>query len=93
MSSSLNSTAIVSNPVSLPCSTLPDPGLTFSWYFGSVLLSPETSGGNLVISDTGTLTISSVARSNEGVYTCMAVNNLGAANGTVYLEVYGRSVI
>ncbi len=63
----------------------------FTWLFNSVPLLPDASEGALVIQpEDGGLRIANVLSSNEGVYTCMASNSLGAVNGTVYLNVLGK---
>lgn len=80
------------SPITLPCATFPDPTLSFSWSFNGSPLVPAASEGALVLGEDGGLTISSVASSDEGVFTCSASNNLGTANGTVYLDVLSKQI-
>ena len=87
----LNVTAVLSTSATLPCRTILDSTLTFSWLFDNKLLSPAMTGeGPLVLTANGSLILASVARASEGIYTCVATNSLGVANGTVYLVVYGK---
>lgn len=89
----VNVTAIPMQPTTLPCSTFPDPTLSYVWSFNGTPLSPAAPGGagSLVLDiEAGGLTITSVRNSNEGTYTCTASNNLGSANGTVFLNVLGK---
>ena len=79
-------------PAVLPCSTFPDPTLSFTWLFNGSPLSLPTSGGALEILEDGGLRIANVLASHEGVYTCTASNNVGVANGTVYLNVLGKTI-
>ena len=88
----MNITAVPSSPVTLPCSTFPDPTLSFSWQLNGTPLFPAASGGALAIGEDGGLTIANVLSSSEGAYVCSASNNLGTANGTVYLNVLGKQV-
>lgn len=88
----VNVTVVPSLPITLPCSTSPDPTLSFSWSFNGVTLLPDSSGGALVLTDDGGLVLSNVQSTDEGVYTCTATNNLGSANGTVYLDVLSKWV-
>ena len=85
--SSINVTTVEGQEVTLPCSTLPDPTLSFTWFFNDVQIS--LPGDDAVLLANGSLHISSVENSEEGVYTCQARNNLGTAEGTVFLSVFG----
>lgn len=88
--SSINVTTIEGQEVTLPCSTLPDPTLTFTWFFNDVQISlPGDDEDAPVLLANGSLHITSVENSEEGVYTCRARNNLGTAEGTVFLSVFG----
>ena len=83
-------TAIEGQEVILPCDTLPDPTLTFTWYLDDVqILLPSNEEDGPVLLSNGSLYFSSVADSHEGSYTCEARNNLGTADGTVNLTVLG----
>lgn len=91
--STVNVTALPMRPITLPCSTFPDPTLSYAWAFNGVSLSPGApdSGSPLVLDqEGGALTISNVGSAQEGTYTCTASNNLGSANGTVYLNVLSK---
>ena len=82
----VNITAVPSLPLILPCLTFPDPTLSFTWLFNGVPLPPASQ----LVQEDGGLRIPNVLGNNEGVYTCIASNNLGSANGTVYLNVLGE---
>ena len=86
----LNRTALPSQPFTIPCDTLPDPTLSFTWYFNGAALMLGGSSG-LTLEDNGGLTFASVQNSNEGTYTCSATNSLATTNGTVHLNVLSKS--
>ncbi len=75
--------------VVLPCQVFPDPTISFSWSFSgeAVVL---TSSGNYRLLENGSLWIIDVSSDDAGAYTCVAMNNMGRAEGTVSLEVQGN---
>ena len=88
--SSISLTTIEGQEVILPCATIPDPTLSFTWSFNDDLISlPTDEEDGPVLLTNGSLYFSSVADSREGEYTCEASNNLGTAEGTVLLTVLG----
>ncbi len=89
LNSSVSLTAILSLPVLLPCYTLPDPSLTFMWLFEGQLLDISSPSSGLEVLTDGTLYISSVTVGHEGMFTCIASNSLGIAQGFVTLDVLG----
>lgn len=88
----VNVTGTPGQSITLPCFTFPDPTLVFSWSFQGSPLAPASSGGALVLDQGagGGLTIVALTNANEGTYVCSASNNLGTANGTVYLNVLSK---
>ena len=89
--SSVSLTTVEGHNVTLPCATFPDPSLSFTWFFDDVQISlPSDEEGAPVLLTNGSLHLSSVRDSREGAYTCEAKNNLGTAEGTVHLTVFGE---
>ena len=91
MESSVSLTTIEGHEVTLPCHTLPDPTLTFTWSFNDIpipLPSDDEAGPTLL--SNGSLLYHSVEDDMEGIYTCHASNSLGSAEGTVQLTVFGE---
>ena len=92
MDSSLSLTAIQGQEVTLPCDTLPDPTLTFTWSFNDIPISlPSDDENGPTLLSNGSLYYSSVVDDIEGEYTCEASNSLGSAEGTVQLIVLGNA--
>ena len=88
---SISVTTVEGQEVTLPCATLPDPTLSFTWFFNDVQISlPSNEEGAPVLLANGSLHFSSVEDSREGAYTCEASNSLGSAEGTVLLTVFGK---
>ena len=67
---------------------VPRPTITF--YKNNQLLSVSTIGGHFILNPSGELTITNVQKSDEGVYRCEAVNNLGKATSTTNLTVVSK---
>ena len=89
--SSVSLTTVEGHDVTLPCATFPDPSLSFTWFFDDIQISlPSDEEGGPVLLTNGSLHLSSVRDSLEGEYTCEARNNLGTAEGTVHLTVFGE---
>ena len=94
MSSAGDGEVVVSNSISLFCSSTGVPTPSFSWYGpGDMELSNSTShiitgsveGGGFVSS----LTITAAAREDVGLYNCTAVNSVGTDSATFNLLVLG----
>ena len=84
-------TTIEGHEVILPCHTLPDPTLTFTWSFNDIPISlPSNDESGPTLLSNGSLLYSSVEDEMEGSYTCQATNNLGSAEGTIQLTVFGE---
>ena len=80
------------------CDALAEPNHNVSWTF------VDSSGAIIDINDTikysivsnrndsrfGELTVMNVTYEDRGVYTCTAVNNIGAVNAFANLTVHGR---
>ena len=74
-----NQTATEGKSVSLDCSAAGYPKPEYQWMFE-----------NKTVSSLSILTISNVSGRNEGVYLCLARNNLGEVMLLVHLDVLGR---
>lgn len=90
--SSIAMTIIEGQEVTLPCDTLPDPTLIYTWFFNDIfiLLPSDDENGPTLLSN-GSLYYPSVVDDMEGNYTCEARNNLGSAEGTIQLTVLGKN--
>ena len=91
MEPNVSLTTVEGHTATLPCHTLPDPTLTFTWFFNGnqiVLPSNEENGPSLL--SNGSLFYPVVSQSLEGGYMCVARNGLGTAQGTVQLTVFGE---
>ena len=82
-------TAIVGLPSTLPCHTLPDSTLMFTWVFEDQSLDISSPSSGLELLENGSLVIADVTVDDEGVFTCIATNSLGTAQGFVTMEVLG----
>ena len=79
--------------VTLPCHTLPDHTLTFTWSFNGISISlPSDDEEGPTLLSNGSLVYASVVEEMEGNYTCGASNSLGTADGTVQLTVLGKRI-
>lgn len=89
---SISTTVIEGQDVTLPCAVLPDPTLSFSWSFNDIPISlPSNEEEGPVLYSNGSLYLPAVdASDHDGTYTCLASNNLGTAEGTVSLTVFGK---
>ena len=87
MNTDIALTTTVGSQILLPCDIIIDPTITFTWQFNDVTINPSSSAGVFSILSNGSLLISSVANSHEGVFTCVATNSLGVAEGNVTLTV------
>ena len=88
MDPTVSLTATEGFPLILPCHTLPDPTLTFAWFFNGIpILLPSNDENGPTLLSNGSLFYSSAMEALEGSYVCLASNNLGSAQGTVDLIV------
>ncbi|XP_038057427.1 leucine-rich repeat-containing protein 24-like [Patiria miniata] len=74
--------------VFLPCGIDADPALHTYWITNShEIISPEQSQTSFAMADNGSLSITNVSRSKEGLYTCVVSNDAGEARYSVILQV------
>lgn len=91
MDPTISLTTIEGQQIILPCDTLPDPTLTFTWSFNGIPISlPSNDESGPTLLSNGSLSYSSAAKALEGSYTCVVSNSLGSAQGTVQLTVFGE---
>lgn len=84
-------TAVTQSQVTLPCDFLPDPTITFFWRLsGQTIDVLDTESYSIL--DNGSLVILNVVVSDEGTYTCVAMNPLGTAQGNVVLDVQSKLI-
>ena len=73
--------------VNFECVVIAVPQANIHWLHNSV---PLRVGTHVQVSETGTLTISSVDRLDEGVYECVAENELGSVRAFARLNIRGQ---
>ncbi len=88
---SISITMVAPSPAVLLCDVFPDPSITFSWSLSGQLLQ-FTDSGRYQLSQNGSLIIADTGSEDSGVYTCVAVNDMGRAEGTVSLTVQGEKL-
>lgn len=78
--------AVEGSSVNLPCDVTGDPKPAIIWYKSGIeLISDEI----LEIENDGSLTIKKVKESDEGEFTCKAVNIIGTSDQVIKLSVKG----
>ena len=88
-----NATNIEGHNVTFECNLEGQPLSTVTWWKGSTQIDTtgsryQVSSPPSVVNSTATLTIMSVARSDEGFYRCQAQNQLGSeSSNAAYLTV------
>lgn len=82
---------VIHSSVILPCHVDPDESIKFSWTKDGVSLSLPSPGYQLL--SNGSISIQTVAVSQEGVYVCTASNSAGSSMGTVELTIQGTLVL
>lgn len=91
MDPTISLTTIEDFETTLPCATLPDPTLTFTWSFDGILISlPSNEEDGPTLLSNGSLFYPSAVKALEGSYICTARNSLGSAQGSVQLTVLGE---
>ena len=90
LNASISLTLVAGSPALLPCSVrLPDPALSFQWFYNAQLLDTATTEGIQLLSN-GSLTIANVRTSLGGTYICVASNSLGTVRSTVAVNVESK---
>ena len=90
LNASISLTLVAGSPALLPCSVrLPDPDLSFQWFYNAQPLDTATTEGIQLLSN-GSLTIANVRTSLGGTYICVASNSLGTVRSTVAVSVEGK---
>ena len=89
LDTSINVTGVAGSAIILPCDIFPDPTISFTWSFMGQVVDLSDADRHRQL-DNGSLLIQSISVSNEGTFTCTALNDLGTAQGTVTLEVLGE---
>ena len=72
----------------LPCLVAPDDTLSFSWSFQGSPVATSEPDSRAALDSNGGLILENVLESDEGAYTCTAINSLGGAEGIVEFKVY-----
>ena len=86
-------TVVTGDPVSLSCEASGDPESSVRWTLsGQPFPNSIVSSRVSVVNGNQTLTISETQKSDEGTYTCTAVNSIQSDSEDVILVVYGTYV-
>ena len=84
-------TVVTGDPVSLSCEASGDPEPSVQWTLsGQPFPNSIVSSRVSVVNDNQTLTFSETQKSDEGTYTCTAVNSIRSDSEDVILIVYGK---
>jgi len=86
-------TAVVGNSLTLSCTSQGSPPDTFTWMKDGTPapLTPTLSTINPTNAEFQTnYTISNVATSDSGNYTCTVTNPIGTHNLTIFVSVFGK---
>ena len=81
-------TVVATMTTVLTCVVSGTPPPEVTWYKGN---SPIINSDRIVIFGNGSLLITGTSPSDEGIYMCLASNQIGSANGTIVLTVQGQS--
>ena len=95
----VNQTVLENEHAVFNCGALADPIHSFYWTYLNVTNNSTTnisqnSGIYLVTNgpNTSSLNISSVKYSDRGIYSCTAINKVGAVSAGAQLEVHGNKI-
>ncbi|XP_038057317.1 carboxypeptidase N subunit 2-like [Patiria miniata] len=84
----LTISAVLETKVLLPCRIDADPALYTYWITSShEEISPEQPHPPFAIADNGSLLVTNVSISNEGLYTCVVSNDAGEARSSLNLHI------
>ena len=78
----LNKTQNIASRLVVECGAYATPIPDYQWRFNGSVIARHRS-----------LNLSSLSLADQGIYTCIANNSLGAAYGRFYLTIQGKNII